>query len=491
MKTPPVRLREVRFQVLNMRTRMPFKYGIASLSALPHLLVEADVEIDGRSGRGLTAEGLPPKWFTKHPATTFSSDLVDMLAVIRNAAAAGVGAGPRRSVFEWWQAVHDAQSEWAKTRVFPPLLAGLGTSLMERVLLDGFCRTLGTTFQEALRANQFGIRLPAVHPELPDVPVSSFLPDRPSARIHVRHTVGLADPLTEADIADGNRLEDGLPQSLSAAIARYGLTHFKIKLSGDSARDVDRLRQVAGVLRDAGMGKVAWTLDGNEQFGDLESFRGFWERFLAEPGLAALRSGLIVVEQPLHRAEALADATGRDLRRWAACPPMIIDESDGTPDSLRRALELGYVGTSHKNCKGVFRGVANACLLRHRRGCEPGRRFVLTSEDLATVGPVAMLQDLAVAACLGIEHSERNGHHYFRGLSMWSAAVQESVLAAHPDLYRRLAGGDGASFAGLDIQQGEVSTRSVLEAPFGCGVRLECGDFIPLADWTPASLETA
>lgn len=491
MKTPSVQIREVRFHVLNMRTRMPFKYGIASLSALPHLLVEADVEVDGRPGRGLTAEGLPPKWFTKDPVTTFGTDLVDMLEVIRQAAEVAVAVGRQPTAFDGWRAVHDAQSEWAKERGFPPLLAGLGTSLMERVLIDAFCRALGTTFQVALRASRFGIRLPAVHPELPDVPVSSFLPDRPSARVHVRHTVGLADPLTEADIADADRLEDGLPQSLVAAIACYALTHFKIKLSGDSARDLERLRRVAGVLRDARIGKVAWTLDGNEQFRDLESFRGFWERFLAEPALAALRSGLIVVEQPLHRAEALTDATGRDLRRWAACPPMIIDESDGMPDSLRRALDLGYVGTSHKNCKGVFRGVANACLLRHRRGREPGRRFVLTSEDLATVGPVAMLQDLAVGACLGIEHSERNGHHYFRGLSMWSEAVQESVLATHPDLYRRLAGGDGASFAALDIRQGEVSTRSVLEAPFGCGVELDCGGSIPLADWTPASLETA
>ena len=86
-------------------------------------------------------------------------------------------------------------------------------------------------------------------------------------------------------------------------------------------------------------------------------------------------------------------------------------------DSLPRALEVGYVGTSHKNCKGVFKGVANACLLSmlNRRQEEAG--YLLTAEDLSNVGPVALLQDLAVVSQLGPGHAERNGHHYFRGLA--------------------------------------------------------------------------
>src|SRR5207302_8085313 len=62
-------------------------------------------------------------------------------------------------------------------------------------------------------------------------------------------------------------------------------------------------------------------------------------------------------------------------------------------------------------------GIANACLLEKRR--RDGERVVLTGEDLCNLGPVALLQDLALMALLGIEHVERNGHHYYRGLSLW------------------------------------------------------------------------
>jgi hypothetical protein len=40
------------------------------------------------------------------------------------------------------------------------------------------------------------------------------------------------------------------------------------------------------------------------------------------------------------------------LREWEEVP-VIIDESDDRPSSLKRALDCGYAGTSHKNCEGV------------------------------------------------------------------------------------------------------------------------------------------
>ena len=56
--------------------------------------------------------------------------------------------------------------------------------------------------------------------------------------------------------------------------------------------------------------------------------------------------------------------------------------------SLPQALRLGYAGTSHKNCKGVFKGVANACLLAQLRREHPDQRILLSGEDLANIGPV-------------------------------------------------------------------------------------------------------
>ncbi|PYT36607.1 MAG: hypothetical protein DMG45_26685, partial [Acidobacteria bacterium] len=74
------------FFVRQTRTRFPFRYGIASMTDVPHLFARTTVTVAGKSSFGLSSEGLPPKWFTKNPATTFEQDLPEMLQVISHAA---------------------------------------------------------------------------------------------------------------------------------------------------------------------------------------------------------------------------------------------------------------------------------------------------------------------------------------------------------------------------------------------------------------------
>ncbi|HEX8916386.1 MAG TPA: hypothetical protein VF796_28805, partial [Humisphaera sp.] len=68
--------------VLNMRTRMPFRYGIVTVTALPHLVLKVEAEVDGRRQVGVAADHLAPKWFTKDPASPIKDDIAEMLAVI-------------------------------------------------------------------------------------------------------------------------------------------------------------------------------------------------------------------------------------------------------------------------------------------------------------------------------------------------------------------------------------------------------------------------
>ena len=65
---------------------------------------------------------------------------------------------------------------------------------------------------------------------------------------HVRHTIGLADALTAADLRPEDRVDDGLPQDLEASIRAYGLRYFKVKLSAALDRDVPRLRALVDLL---------------------------------------------------------------------------------------------------------------------------------------------------------------------------------------------------------------------------------------------------
>src|SRR6185295_10779544 len=129
------------FFVLPTRTRFPFKYGIASMTEVPHLFVRTRVAVGQESSFGLASDGLPPKWFTKNPATTFEQDLPEMLEVISHAAklAEQIARTPV-AFFDFWRELDRQQRAWSSARKLAPLLANLGVSLVERAVLDGGCR---------------------------------------------------------------------------------------------------------------------------------------------------------------------------------------------------------------------------------------------------------------------------------------------------------------------------------------------------------------
>ena len=447
---------------LETRTRFPFRYGIASMTDVPQVFVRARVESGGRGQDGLAAEGLPPKWFTKDPSTTFEQDLPEMLAVIRHATAqASAIARTPVTFFDLWRELNRQQQHWAAARGTPPLLAHLGVSLVERAVLDALCRFAGEPLHRIVRSGVLDLRLDAVYPELASKdPLGSF-PDAPLSSCRVRHTVGLGDPLVPADITAEDRVDDGLPQDLESSIRAYGLRYFKIKLTGKADVDIPRLERLTALLDRETRRDWHATLDGNENFKDFTAFRAFWTQATADVALRRLWPRVLVVEQPVHRDHALSDEVGDVLRDWSGRPPLIVDESDGAVGDVTRALDLGYTGASHKNCKGIVKGLANAAVLRSRQ--RAGRDVVLTGEDLANLGPVALLQDLAMMALLGIQHVERNGHHYYRGLSMFPKHWQDEVLREHGDLYRVHERG----FPALHIAGGRIALGSVNDAPFG------------------------
>jgi hypothetical protein len=452
--------------LIPLRTRMPFRYGIATLTALPHAVLRLTFEIDGVVQPGLAADSLPPKWFTKDPARALDDEVAEMQRVLRAAVA---HARPIRAATPWafWRELHAAQAAWATAEKLPPLLAHFGTSFVERALLDAFCRARRTTFAAALRANLLGIDLGALHPALAGTAPGDWLPATPAATVWARHTIGLADPLDAGEIAADERLDDGLPQALDACIRFYGLRHFKIKINGEPARDRARLARMAEIFAAECGGEFAFSLDGNESWRDAAAFVAYARELFARDELRALWPRLLFIEQPWHREVALTPAVGAALRGWPERPPIIIDESDAELGSVSAALALGYAGASHKNCKGVFKGVANACLLAARRA--RGEPAWLSGEDLVNVGPVALTQDLAVQTALGVTTVERNGHHYFAGWSQFPAAWQAHAFAHHGDLFTRHAAG----WPRLDVRGGRLALGSVNAAAFGAAGELD------------------
>ena len=144
----------------------------------------------------------------------------------------------------------------------------------------------------------------------------------PLERLHVRHTVGLADPIRVADIAPAQRLEDGLPQALDEYIAVQGISYFKIKVQGDPEADRMRLRRIAALLDDRAPGYRV-TLDGNEQYHDPSEFDALVAAIEADVRLSTLWSNTLVIEQPLERSIALDAAHTAGIRQLCRRKPVI------------------------------------------------------------------------------------------------------------------------------------------------------------------------
>ncbi len=478
MRQNGCRVRAIEVSTVYMRTRIPFQYGIATLTRLPHIFLRVTLEgSDGKVHQGIAAEGLLPKWFEKNPDSTSAEDLRRMWTVIRNAARTALEFPPMPDSFNIWRELYQELERQEIQNNFPPLLWHFGASLVERALVHAVCRRHAVPFHKALRDGLLGFDITAIHPEIPGRFTGKALPRSPLSSVHARHTVGLGDALTADDI--DTAVNDGLPETLEDDIARYNLRYFKIKVRGDPTADMERLRRIVSLLRRMNVADYRFSLDGNEQFSSVDSFRAFWDHLQEDKILSPALKHLLFVEQPFSRSVALTRELGRDLLRWETRPPIIIDESDGALEDVQTAIDLGYQGSSYKNCKGVFKGIANRVLLAYRSDHPENQQLIMSGEDLANVGPVALLQDLAVMSALGISHVERNGHHFFRGLSMFSRELQSHIVAMHPDLYAETPAGEAI----LRIHNGRISMNSINASSFGTELIPEEAPYVDIADW--------
>ena len=319
-----------------------------------------------------------------------------------------------------------------------------------------------------MRANLGGMAPHAVIADLGDFDSAALLAKVPApTRIAARHTVGLVDPITDADVVEW--VHDGLPETLEQVAATYGHRWWKLKVGGNLEADIDRLCRIASVL-DAGPAYQA-SLDGNEQYADGESALALWQAMAAEPRLARLCASVAYIEQPVARARALATS----MAGLAAARPVIIDESDGDLDAFVTARALGYTGVSTKACKGFWRSFIN-----HARCRAWGPGYFMSAEDLTTLAGVCVQQDLALVSALGLGHVERNGHHFIAGFAGRPKAEAIRYMESHRDLYADTPAGPR-----LAISEGMLAIGSLDTPGFGSTAEPDFAamDPMPPAAW--------
>lgn len=471
MNTPRLQVADVQLFEQPVKLRLPFRFGVITVTEGVQAIARVRVRLaDGREGTGFAAEALGAKWFDKNPALSDAQNLQQLRRSLELCVAA-YRAAPWASAFDLFAEHHAALLQHGQAIGLPPLVASYGAALIDRAVLDALCRIEGISFWQAMGANLPGMKPHAIAADLADFDLDAFLATlRPRTTLHVRHTVGLLDPIVAADQPPGSRVDDGLPETLQEVVAYYGNRYFKLKLSGQRGDDLARLRSIAGVL-DAIPDPIHVTLDGNEQYADAEAVAELWLQMRATPGLQRLCTSTLFIEQPIKRQVALAHSVLPLARHL----PVIIDESDGDLQAFPRARELGYRGVSSKLCKGLYKSLLNLarCRAWNARGSE---RFFMSAEDLTTQAGLSVQQDLALVGLLGIEHVERNAHHFIDGFGERPAAEAQAFMHAHPDLYR-LQGGR----VRLSIRAGDLQLGSLQCAGFGSVVEPSLDHATPMA----------
>ena len=471
--------------------RMDFFIGKGKAVFPRHLraLVEARLELRDASGRrqaiGCAADWPSVGWLDKRPDIAPEAKLVQLLDLVRFAADTYAAGGETfESPFARWHDGYRLVMEQGRTRGLVDLSASFASSLIERALIDAVCRLKGCSFLKALEGDLLQIRPGDVHQELQGIE-GYRLPETVHHTIAIRHTVGLADPITDGDLDAADRVNDGQPETLEEYIRHDGLTHFKIKVSGDCDEALDKLQRIWAVLVSQGIEQPFITLDCNEAYADINALDAFVRLF--EQRLPEMFPRVALIEQPLPRTLATENLTAADvdiLRAINARKPLIIDEGDGTLESFVNARKIGFSGVSHKNCKGVIKSLLNRQLCDHFAAS--GTPSLMSAEDLTHMPVVSLNQDFAVVAALGLDNAERNAHHYFLGLSHLTDDEKRAALDQYPDVYRR-----EQDEVFLNIRDGKVNCAQILtSAGFGASDTPDWSVMTKMNEWNDALRES-
>ncbi len=449
------------------RLRLPFRFGVITVTQGTQAILRVRIALeDGRTAEGVAAEALGAKWFEKSPAFSDAQNLDQLRQALQIAIEHYTELG-FRTPFGLYAGAYRKQIARGAELGLNPLVASYGPALLDRAIIDAVGKASGQSFAGMIATNVPSIEATDLTPDLEPGHLARFLSDlKPAASIDLRHTVGLVDPLTTAERPAAERVDDGLPETLEEVVSYYRGRYYKLKVGGDIAADLDRLARIAAVL-DASAGDYKVTLDGNEQYDDVDGIVELWRKVEETPRLQRLAQATLFIEQPIRRQAALS----RPVSALAKYRPVIIDESDGELSTFPEALKLGYAGVSSKNCKGFYKSILNAA-----RVARLGPGHFMSAEDLTTQPGVSVQQDLALVSLLGMTHVERNAHHFIDGMSSASETEQAAFVKAHPDLYEKAPGKP----ARLKVSNGRLALGS-LECPgFAVGAELDFAALRPM-----------
>nr|ABX10687.1 hypothetical protein 8FN_9 [uncultured planctomycete 8FN] len=248
--------------------------------------------------------------------------------------------------------------------------------------------------------------------------LSSYVLEKPQANMPLYHLVGALDPI----FGDGAKVESesDFPELLGDWIRRDGLTHLKIKLSGDDFDwDVERVMDIDAASRTVqlDMGRSTWSysLDFNEKCASIDYVVDFLE--LIRTRNPDCFSRIQYVEQPTHRD--LKKNPQNTVHKAAKIKPVVIDESLIDLESLLLARDQGYSGIALKACKGQTGSLLMAAAAQKLE-------MFLCVQDLTCIGHNFLHSASLAAHIPTVAAIEGNGRQYCPlGNQQWAQQYPE------------------------------------------------------------------
>ena len=370
-------IREIELYERPVRLRLPFRFGVVTLTECPQAFVRARIELaDGRSAVGRRGRADGAEVVRQEPRAEQRGQL--------RAAARRAAHGARRPTSPMRRRTPpSATSRATTTRTRPrapragcnPLLASYGPALIDRALLDALCRALGVSFYAAVRGNLVG--LGARHAQFAgfdwDALPGTLCAGRDASTRATRSAWSTRSPRPTCTI----RSTMACPRRWRRWWPATAIATSSSRSAGDIDADLARLTAIAAVL-DRSAADYFVSLDGNEQYRRrCAASPNCWR---AHPRRA--RAGAPAGARPCS-SSSRSRASARSTSTCARSPPskpVIIDESDGELDTfvrgtrarLPRRLEQDLQGplqvaAQRRALRRVERGAARHALLHVRR----------------------------------------------------------------------------------------------------------------------------
>ncbi len=433
--TDIARITACRLYFLPVRTRVPLKFGIETLTSVTCARVALEVENaagDPATGWGETPLSVQWVWPSPLPYSDRHEALKAMCHELTRAWAGydhtghaiEIGHAFIENRLDAVQAAANADAGDAGEPI-PQLAALVCNSAFDLALHDAYGRLNQKPVYQTYDADHMNHDLSHYLQAAKGVDVTfrgtypaDFLSD-PPGKLPAWHLVGGLDPVEPSDLT-GDEPDDAHPVLLSDWIDRDGLTCLKIKLRGNDAEwDYQRILSVGRLALDKSVDYL--TTD----FNCTVQGPGYVNHILDRLRDAAPRiyGSILYVEQPFpydlehHRI---------DVHSVSARKPLFMDESAHDWKLVRLGRSLGWTGVALKTCKTQTGALLSLCWAR-------AHGMSLMVQDLTNPMLAMIPHALLAAHAATIRGVETNAMQFYPEASNPEAAV-------HPGLYQRRGG---------------------------------------------------